>query len=804
MPSTEKKIPKKGAKKSKELLIVLDAHAIIHRAYHALPEFTTSSGEPTGALYGICTMLLKLVGDFNPTYIIAAYDRPEATFRHESYDNYKAGRAKADPALVRQLESSKKIFEAFHIPVISSSGFEADDVIGTIADATRKIKNLDVIIASGDMDTLQLVEGNRVRVFTLRKGITDTVIYDEDSVKERYGFLPDQMRDYKGLRGDPSDNIIGIPGVGEKTATSLIQKFGTIEKIFKEIKKPDFDPKSCGISPRMRDLILENEEEAKFSKELATIRKDAPINFSLPTVNFKDAVDVSKVVSVLKEYEFKSLITRIQNLFSGNSTNINEALNEEAEEEVKGDFQELCVGLWLLNSEKSNPSKIDVLTYTKAKTFEQAKTKIEADIKVNGLDYVYRQIELPLIPILKRMTEVGVLVDIKYLEGLSKKYHKELDSLEKKITELAGTTFNINSPKQLGEILFDKLALKPDGGKRMSKTTSGARSTKESELEKLRGSHPIIDFLFEYRELQKLLSTYIDTFPTFIKEDGRIHATWNQCGAATGRFSSSDPGLQNIPTKTSLGKAIRDAFIAKEGFSLLSCDYSQIELRVLAMLSGDIFLKKVFEDGLDVHSAVAMKVFGVEKDGVTSEMRRRAKIINFGIIYGMGVSALKTNLGSTREEAQDFYNNYFSEFPTIREYLDSVKNFAKKYGYTETLFGRRRQFPGIKSRIPFIVAMAERMAINAPLQGTAADVIKIAIKNIDQYIEEENLYEKVRLILQVHDELVFEIEDSVKEKVSKDLAKIMEDVVPKEFADKTGNVPLEVHVSLGKNWGELK
>lgn len=794
------KTAKKPLKSSKKSLVVLDAHAIIHRAYHALPEFTTSFGEPTGAVYGVCTMLLKIIEDFDPTYIIAAYDRKEATFRHESYENYKAGRAKLEDALVRQLETSKKVFEAFHIPVVSYPGFEADDVIGTIAKETKKEKNLEIIIASGDMDTLQLVEGKRVRVFTLRKGINDTVLYDEESVMERFGFSPDQIRDYKGLRGDPSDNIIGVPGVGEKTATVLVQKFGTIENILKELKKKDFDPKSCGITKRIQEIILENEEEAKFSKELATIRRDAPIDFKLPGITLREGIEISRINKFFDEYEFRSLKNRTGNVFGIKQ----DTVEEKKEIEVEGDFTPLCVGLFLLNSENTNPTKIDVLTYTKAKSFNEAKTKIESDIKVNGLGYVYNEIELPLIPILKRMTEVGVLVDREYLADLSKKYHKVLDSLEKKITELAGVSFNINSPKQLGEIIFDKLGLKPEGGKRLAKTTGGARSTKESELEKLRGTHPIIDFIFEYRELQKLLSTYIDTFPTFIKEDGRIHATWNQSGASTGRFSSSDPGLQNIPTKTQLGKAIRDAFVAKKGSVLVSCDYSQIELRVLAMLSGDKYLKKVFEDGLDVHSAVAMKVFGVEKEGVTSEMRRRAKIINFGIIYGMGVSALKTNLGSTREEAEIFYRNYFEQFPTIGSYLQGVKDFAKKHGYTETLFGRRRQFPGMKSKIPFIVAMAERMAINAPLQGTAADIIKIAIIKIDEYLKENNLLGKVELILQVHDELVFEIEESVKEKVSKDIAKIMEDVVPKEFADKTGNVPLEVHVSLGKNWGELK
>jgi DNA polymerase I-like protein with 3'-5' exonuclease and polymerase domains/5'-3' exonuclease len=789
------------ANKDRKTLVLLDSHAIIHRAYHALPQFVSSKGMHTGALYGVSTMLMKIITDLKPDYVVACYDLPQKTFRHESYDGYKAGRAQADDALISQLKESRNIFNAFHIPMYDTPGFEADDMLGTIvSQVLAKEKNIDIIIASGDMDTLQLVTGERVKVFTLKKGINDTILYDEKNVVERFGFPPKLLVDYKGLRGDPSDNIIGVKGIGEKTATTLITTFGTVESIFKALKKNDPKLKEVGITERVKNLLLENEEEALFSKTLATIRHDAPIDFVVPSP-FIEHLDPSKVEALFREYEFRSLIPKVSLIKNGGSAvSVDEppAFVPEMKDE---DLQELSIMMWLINSDKTQITPADIFAYTKKDSVESARQVLRDEIEKNNLVYVFDRIEAPLQKVIRKMEEVGIRVDVEYLKKLGEEYHKELSRYEKKIWGYAGREFNINSPKQLGEILFDEMKLTAKG---LKKTEGGARSTRESELEKLKDSHPIIEEIFRYRELQKLLSTYIDTLPALVGEDGRLHAKFNQAGTTTGRFSSSEPNLQNIPVKTELGRKIRDAFIAKDGYMLVSLDYSQIELRIAALLSGDEFLTKVFADGKDVHSAVAMKVFGVGEGEVSQEMRRRAKVINFGILYGMGVNALKDALGTDRKEAQTFYDNYFIQFPKIQGYLDGVIEGVKKNGYTTTLFGRRRYFPGIKSPLPFIKAMAERMAINAPIQGTSADLIKIAILRVDEYLHSQKLENDIRLILQVHDELVFEVKKDIDPKILDDISALMKDCIPDNFTKDMKRVPLDVHLCTGKNWGELK
>ncbi len=802
-----------NTKNTPKRLILLDSHAIIHRAYHALPDFASSSGEPTGALYGLSTMLMKIIADLKPDYIVAAYDLPKKTFRHEAYGAYKAGRAKTDDDLITQLKSSRKIFEAFGVPMYDAEGFEADDILGTVVEhfgknpsnSSGQAKNLDIVIASGDMDTMQLVDGKHVQVFTLKKGINDTILYDEEAVLTRFGFKPKLLPDYKGLRGDPSDNIIGIKGIGEKTATTLITTFGTVENIYKVIKKTPEQLKKVGITERVLQLLVEGEEEALFSKTLATIRRDAPIDFKLPVKEFRESIEINKIEKLFNELEFRSLYARAKSLFNSNEEILKEEIaDKKSENNVDpNELKKISIALWLLNSELSNVTYEDVINYG-GKDFDEAKNKILADIEKKELKYVYENIELPIIEPIEEMTKVGIKIDKVYLKKLSDEYHIELSKLEKNIWKYAGREFNINSPKQLGEILFDEMKINEGSGLRMKKTAGGARSTKESELEKMRGLHPIIDDIFKYRELQKLLSTYIDTIPTLVGEDGRLHAKFNQCGAATGRFSSADPNVQNIPIKTELGKNIRKAFVAEKGYRLMAFDYSQIELRIAAIMSDDDYLINTFIEGKDVHSAVAMKVFGVKENEVTHDMRRRAKVINFGILYGMGVTALQQNLGTDRKEAQNFYDNYFAQFPNIAGYLESVKEFAYKTGYTETLFGRRRYFPMLKSKLPFLRASAERMAINAPIQGTAADCIKIAIKDAHNALIKEKLIEDARLVLQVHDELVFEVKEGETEKVKKIVEDVMKNVIPKEFLKNKKNVPLEVHISEGSDWGELK
>ncbi len=795
----------KTSKKALKRLILLDAHAIIHRAYHALPEFSNSKGEPTGALYGIATMLMKIVTDLKPDYVVACYDLPQKTFRHEAYKDYKAGRAKADENLVLQIVSSRKIFDALNIPIYDAPGFEADDILGTIVEQVKKEKNLEVIIASGDMDTLQLVDGKKVQVFTLKKGINDTILYDEDAVLARFGFEPKLLPDYKGLRGDTSDNIIGIAGIGEKTGADLISNFGTIENLYKKLKKNPEELLAVGIKPRMIELLKNGEEEAIFSKTLATIRRDAPIQFILPEKTFLDAMDIDKAEELFREFEFRSLIGRVRSVFGGESTKKSSEKQEVLfQDENPEETKRLSLAMWLLNSDLTNITYDDIVHYGGAKTFDEAKTKILSDIKEKNLTYVYEDIELPILPIINDMEKYGITIDVSAMKKLSEQAHKDLEKIEKKIWELAGREFNINSPKQMGEILFDELKVGEGTGTRMKKTEGGARSTRESELLKLKGMHPIIDEILLYRELSKMLFTYIDPLPSLVGEDGRLHATFKQDGTTTGRFSSQNPNLQNIPASDGLAEKIREAFIAPKGKTFVAFDYSQIELRVAALMSEDDYMIDTFESGKDIHSAVASRVFGVLEKDVTHDMRRQAKVINFGILYGMGVTALQQNLGTTRKEAQEFYDSYFVSFPKIREYTDSVIAFAKKNNYTETLFNRRRYFPGLKSPLPFIRAMAERQAGNAPLQGTAADCIKIAIRDADQALRNERLIEKAHLVLQVHDELVYEVDDDAVEKVSVLVENVMKNVLPREFLKNKRPVPLEVHVLTGKNWGEME
>lgn len=801
------------AREHTKRLVLFDAHAIVHRAYHALPDFSTKDGEPTGGLYGLSTMLLRAIAEFAPDYMAACYDLPGPTFRHKQYKDYKAGRAKADDELKQQLKRSRDIFAAFHIPIYDAPGFEADDMLGTIVEQTLKEKDLEILIVTGDMDTLQLVSGKRVRVYTLKKGLNDTVVYDEKAVNERFGFGPELLPDYKGLRGDPSDNIIGVSGIGEKTGSELIQKFGTLEQLYKTLKKPKGKEVllQVGVKERIIGLLLENEDEALFSKMLATIRRDAPIRFALPKENWRESFTSDKAVSFFNQLEFKSLSGRVKNLSAilhgvpsdeGVVTEKKEGGGLFADTNIDPKLlRETAIGLWVLDSDKTTPGLEEIADHTGERDLLRAKAKILAELKKEGLLRVYEEIELPLMPVIERAQTKGVLIDVAYLKRLSLDYHKKLAKAESAIYEHAGEVFNINSPKQLSVILFDRLGLAAKG---LKKTEGGARSTRESELEKLKDLHPIIADILNYREIQKLLSTYIDAIPKLVDSEGRLHTTLKQDGTTTGRFSSSDPNLQNIPVREGLGAPIRDAFIAPKGRVLVSFDYSQIEMRALAMLSGDPGLAEIFRSGADIHTSVASRVFRVAPGEVTKEMRRRAKVINFGIIYGMGVSALKQNLGSTREEAQQFYDQYFVTFPKIAAYFEKVKADATKKGYTETLFGRRRYFPNLRSRIPFMKAMAERMAMNAPLQGTATgDFVKMAMVKANEALRKAKFDSRADLILQVHDELIFEADDD--KKFLAEFSVLVKDaMISVAKGTKGESIPLVVDVAIGKRWGSLK
>jgi DNA polymerase-1 len=780
-------------------LVLVDSHALIHRAYHALPDFATATGEPTGALYGLSTMLLKLISEFNPDYIISCYDLAGKTHRHESFADYKGTRKQLEDPLIKQLNTSREIFEALSIPIYDKVGFEADDMLGTIVELLKKRKDVDIIIASGDMDTLQLVDGEKVKVFTLKKGIKDTIIYDEKAVLDRFGFGPELIPDYKGLRGDPSDNIPGIKGIGEKTATTLITTFGSLEEMYKALAKSDEPFRRAGITERIIGLLKEGKEEAMFSKMLATIRRDAEIDFKFPEKTFKENIDIEKAEAVFKKFEFRTLGSKLKEVVSEKSKKAEKVEEGEdiAESSDKSISKETAVLVSVIDSTISDPTLKDLLEVANENTEAKAIEVLQSRIKKDDLQKIY-DLEISLIPALERMEKRGVKVDVEYLNDLSKKYHKTLDGLEKSIYKHAGSEFNINSPKQLGEVLFDTLQLTAKG---MKKTAGGARSTKESELNKLKDSHPIIADILEYRELSKLLSTYIDSIPKLVDENNRVHTRFLSVGAATGRMASIDPNLQNIPIKTELGRAIRNAFVAEKGFSFVSFDYSQFELRVAAFLSGDEKLISIFKDGLDIHSAVSSQVFKVPLAEVTSDMRRKAKVINFGILYGMGVTALRANLGSTKEEAETFLHEYFNTYPTLADFMEKVRVVTKELGYTTTLFGRRRYLPEIKSHLPFIRASAERMAVNAPIQGTQADLIKVALVRVDEYIRREKLEDKVYLLIQVHDELDFEIHESVKDVVIPEIKRIMESVLSLE---ESKGVPIVTNFKCGKNWGELE
>lgn len=783
--------------KKRPLLVLLDAHAIIHRAYHALPDFTSSKGEPTGALYGLSAMLITIIQKFNPDYIAACTDLAAPTHRHEVYEDYKGTRSKTDDLLIAQLAKAQDVFDAFGIPVYSAVGFEADDCLGTIVEQLKN-EAVDVVIASGDMDTLQLVRGEEVRVFTLRKGMSDTVLYNEKAVIDRYGFGPRLVPDYKGLRGDPSDNIKGVKGIGEKAATELITTFGSVRTIYNLLKKDIEVFKEKGIKPRVVKLLEEGEDDALFSVLLATIRHDAPITYKTPTKVWRETVMIEKVLHLFDALEFRTLGARMRALLQEGegAPQVPAPVVQDGEQSL---YKEAALMAWLLHSDLTNPQVEDVLRFAKKDSLTEAYRALEVRIKKEGkLHEVFEEIEKPLIPVVERMNAVGVTLDVAYLKKLSQNYHRELAVIEKDIFKLAGREFNIKSPAQLSVVLFDELGISLS---RHKKTAGGKPSTRESELEKMKEQHPIIQRILDYRELSKLLSTYVDALPQSVGSDGRLHTEFLQTGTTTGRMASVNPNLQNIPTRSEYGRKVRNAFTAKKGYSLVAIDYSQIELRIAAGLSHDEELTAIFKERGDVHTAVAAKVFGVKKDEVSSEMRRRAKVINFGILYGMGVVALRQNLGEdvSREEAAHFLADYFNNFDGLKKFLDRTVERAAAQGFTETYFGRRRYFSGFASHLGQVREQAKRMALNAPIQGTQADIIKKAMVSADEWIQKNAAQEAV-LLLQVHDELIYEVQEEKAVVIAQEIKRIMEQVLPGGIE----GVPIVAEVSIGPSWGELK
>lgn len=914
---------------SKEKLVVIDGHALIHRAYHAIPPLTTKSGEIVNAVYGFTLILLNVIKELKPKYVAVAFDLPGKTKRHEDYAEYKATRAAKPDDLISQFARSEEVVRAFNIPVFTAPGYEADDVIGTLVHKVPK--NIESIIVTGDMDELQLVD-EHTKVYTMRRGFTDTVIYDTDAVMNRYGLSPSQFVDYKALRGDPSDNIPGVAGIGEKTATDLIATYGSLDGVYDNLGK---------IKPAVSAKLSAEKKEAYLSQRLSRIETNLSMAVDLRKATLHD-YDRAKVFALFQELGFKSLLSKLPGnpekagLFSepqkitgarkGEHLKKAKYVLVDTEKKLKdlvaklkaqkafafdtetdslSEVEANLVGMSfcftegtayyvpvghksgtqmpkekalellkpVLESPKigkvghnikydyvvmkrvgittspivfdtmigaflENPvlraQRLDELAFSELglsmvkieeligkgkeqKTFDETKIEEATIYAAEDADVTWRlykklekalakldmadlnkEIEVPLIPVLGEMELAGICLNKKKLGENSAQIERRIEHLRKVIQKKAGHEFNIASPAQLSEVLFERLELheKLEHPGDIKKLKGGKASTSASELEKLRGTDPIIDDIFEFRELVKLKNTYIDVLPTLVSStDNRLHTSFNQTIAQTGRLSSSDPNLQNIPIRTENGKKIREAFVAEPGKVILSADYSQIELRVVAHIAGVRKMVETFKEGRDIHGETAAAVFGVPQKDVTGPQRRIAKIINFGILYGVSAHGLRQQTGISYEEAKDLITKYFELYPEVKTYSDKMTQEAKELGYVETIFGRRRFLPEIKSANFAVRGAAERMAINMPIQGTAADIMKLAMIDIAKDLP--TVSPKTKMLLQVHDELVFEVPKTEVNKVSDFVRERMDKVV-------SLSVPIETAVSWGPNWGAAK
>ncbi len=742
-------------------LLILDSNAIVHRAYHALPPFTSPKGQIVNAVFGFFTILLKTIKELKPTRIVATFDLGGETFRHKEFKEYKEQRAETDQELYKQIPIIQDILKTMGISVLAIRGVEADDIIGSIS------KNIHVpnIIVTGDFDMLQLVDDDTV-AYMMKRGMSDTVIYDQEKIQEKFGFGPENIADFKGLKGDPSDNIPGVPGVGDKTAMSLIQKFGNMEKIYEAVKSGNSDIKKSVIKK-----LADNEKQAFFSKKLATIKTDIQLDIKLKDFQF-DITDIEKAKNKFLDLGMKSIATRLRQGCGG----------QGKADRTRG-------------ADKSVPDeKANVGNAPSLFAEQNVQSMIEKYFKDGIFSKEIRDLEVAVIPVIEEMEKNGIKIDIKKLKALSKDISQRIKEIEKRIHDFAGSDFNVNSSQQLSEILFDKLKISTQG---IGKTPKGILSTAAPELEKIKDRSPIIIFILRYRELEKLRNTYIDALPKLVGKDGRVHTKFDQLGTVTGRISSSDPNLQNIPIRSEEGEEIRKAFIPEAGFKLVSFDYSQIDLRTMAHISEDKTMTRAFQNGEDIHTKTAMEIFGVKKEeDVTAKMRRMAKTINFGVIYGMSSFGLSERASISRAEAKDFIERYFKKFSGVAKYIESAKKDAIGKGYVETIFGRKRYVQELQSRNWKIKASGERMAINMPIQGTSADIVKMAMRDVWEWLKKEKLTGDAKILLQVHDELLFEIKEDVKKEKIERIKQIMENVAKLK-------VPLIVGVKLGNSWGEI-
>ena len=874
---------------TKEKLLLLDGNSLAYRAFFALPLLANDSGIHTNAVYGFTTMLQKILEEEKPTKMLVAFDAGKTTFRHESYGEYKGGRQKTPPELSEQFPYLRKLIDAYQIKRYEQELYEADDIIGTLA-KQAEAESMDVIIVSGDKDLTQLAT-EQVTVYITRKGMTDIEKYTPSHIEEKYGLSPLQIIDMKGLMGDASDNIPGVPGVGEKTAIKLLKEYGSVEVLYEQIENMK--------KSKMKEKLEENEDQAKMSKKLATIYTEAPIEITLKDLNYPGPNE-DEVLKVWQELSFKSLIDKSDFQKEEKETtqlafeiveNVTEdmladtmAIHVELENEhyhscrILGlgftdgnttfyiDFEHMSqsevIKNWLTDETKQkymsdskaaqailkrididlrgvafdmllasyivNPaiSGDDVATLAeefgysdvqanetiygkgakwavpeqmilaehvcrKAFAIWQLQPILETKLKENEQFDLYHQLELPLAGILGAMESEGVKVDIPTLEKMGDELEIKIAELEKEIYLLAGEDFNINSPKQLGVILFEKLGLPA-----IKKTKTGY-STAADVLEKLQSEHQIVKFILDYRQLAKLKSTYIEGLIKEVHcEDSKVHTRFQQALTATGRLSSTNPNLQNIPIRLEEGRRIRQAFVpSQEGWVLFGADYSQIELRVLAHMCHDENLVDAFIKGMDIHTRTAMDVFHVPAEEVTSNMRRAAKAVNFGIVYGISDYGLSQNLDITRKEAAEFIEKYMESFPGVKNYMETIVQEAKLNGFVTTILNRRRYLPDITSRNFNLRSFAERTAMNTPIQGSAADIIKKAMVDMDQRLKEEGL--KAKLLLQVHDELIFEAPKEEIEILERIVPEVMENAI--ELA-----VPLKVDFSSGYTWYDAK
>lgn len=861
-----------------EKLVIIDGNALAHRSYHALPSLVSPKGILVNAVYGFLLVFLKVIRELNPDYLIATFDLKGPTFRHLQYREYKAKRIKAPEDFYKQIEIIKEILKAFGVLILEKEGFEADDIIATISKKLEK-EEIQIIILTGDLDTLQLVN-DKVSVYTFKKGFEDTIIYTPLKIKERFNLEPKQLIDFKALKGDPSDNISGVPSIGEKTAQNLILKYGNLDNLYNLLE----ENKITDLSPKIIHTLKENKEEAYLSRQLVLLNDNVDIEIDLKKAQFNEP-QKEKIVPLFEEYGFKSLISKLfpeqiekhldfqkTNVLEINQQNLNELLKKISSEKkiglildfqgekvyerkvfglffvfedslvfylkkenfkdffekkppLKGKtlitynakvlyqeveelkdclFEDIKIKAWLLDPERKNYNLNEIGAYfLKTNVFLQKENEVLAILPLNEileskisaleLNEVYEKIEKPLIPVLAKMEERGIKIDRKKFKEMSGFLAQELDKLKEKIYEISGEEFNLNSPLQLSKILFEKLKIE---SKNFRKTKGGAISTDSTELKKLENLHPIIPLIEKYRELKKIKSTFLDVFLEFINpQTERVHTIFNQTGTATGRLSSEKPNFQNIPLKGEWGKEVRKCFISEKGFKFLSLDYSQIELRIAAHLSQDSNLKEAFLKDLDVHTLTASKIYDLPIEKVNSLMRQKAKILNFGIIYGIGDKAFAEAAGISLKEAQKFKQEYFNHFLGLKMYLEMSLINAKKQGFVETIFKRKRFLPLIGA-LGKIGKEQERIAINMPIQGLASDLIKLAMIKIDSYLKEKGLSDKVFLICQIHDELLFEVKFEIIDKVKDKIKEIMENVYPL-------TVPLKVEVEIGDNWSEL-